>query len=103
MTRTSKLDSIKDEVNDLHPLLEILFPKMPRITNVEYHHGSAEMGADFVLSRTNDTFGHTEYIGVIAKIGRIVQDFTNVDRQIEECALPRLVQGGKKKIYLTEI
>ena len=76
---------------------------MPRITNVEYHHGSAEMGADFVLSRTNDTFGHTEYIGVIAKIGRIVQDFTNVDRQIEECALPRLVQGGKKKIYLTEI
>ena len=66
----AKLDYIRDEVTDLHPLLNAVLPKLPRVQTVEYHHGTAEMGADFVLSRTNDTFGTVEYIGVIAKVGR---------------------------------
>lgn len=101
--KSNKLDSIKDEVNQLHPLLKKLFPKLPRITNVEYCHGSTEMGADFVLSHTHDTFKATEHIGVIAKVGRVLQDFRAIERQIDECSLPRLIQGGKKKIHITEI
>ncbi len=98
-----KLSSIKREVDDLHPLLRAVLPKLPRVHAVEYHHGADEKGADFVISRTNDTFGHTEYIGVIAKVGKIVQDLAAIERQIDECDLPRLVQGGKKKVRLTEI
>ena len=98
-----KLDSIKYEVEDFHPLLKVLLPKLPGVQYVEYHHGSAEMGADFVICRTNETLGNTEYIGVIAKVGKIVQDLTTIERQIEECNIPRLVQGGKKKIRITEI
>ena len=67
---SAKLDSIKNEVSDLHPLLDAVLPKLPRVQAVEYHHGVSEMGADFVVSRTNDTFGTIEYIGVIAKVGK---------------------------------
>ena len=98
-----KLDSVKDEVNDLHPLLKAVLPKLPRVQSVEYHHGVNEMGADFIIGRTNDTFGNIEYIGVIAKVGRIVQNLGDIERQIDECGLPRLVEGGKKKIRITEI
>ena len=58
-----KLDSITGEVKDLHPLLNAVLAKLPRVQDVEYHHGGDEMGADFVISRTNDTFGNIEYIG----------------------------------------
>ena len=98
-----KIDLIVEEVKDLHPLLNAVLSKLPRVQDVEYHHGPNEMGADFVISRTNDTFGHTEYIGVIAKVGRIAQDFTDIERQIEECGLPRFFRGGKGKIHITEI
>ncbi len=98
-----KLDSIKREVDDLHPLLESLLSKLPRVNDVEYCHGVDEMGADFVVTRTDDVLGDTEYIGVIAKLGKIVQNLTEIERQIEECRVPRLVQNGKKKIRLTEI
>ena len=98
-----KLDLITREVEDLHPLLNAVLPKLPRVQDVEYHHGGDEMGADFVISRTNDTFGNTEYIGVIAKVGKIVQDFADIERQINECDLPRLFRSGKEKIRITEI
>ncbi len=98
-----KLDSIKREIKDLHPLLNAVLPKLPRVQNVEYHHGGGEMGADFVISRTKDIFGDIEYIGVIAKVGRIVQDFADIEGQIYECKLPRYFQGGKQKIRITEI
>ena len=99
----TKLDSITQEVKDLHPLLNAVLPKLPRVQAVEYHHGSGEMGADFVISRTNDTFSHIEYVGVIAKVGRIVQDFAGIERQIDECDVPRLFRGGREKIRITEI
>ena len=98
-----KLDSIKGEVDQLHPLLNALLPKLPRVQSVEYCHGAQEKGADFVISRTDDTFGNVEYIGVIAKVGKIVQNLTEIKRQIEECDLTRFFQGGKKKIRISEI
>ena len=98
-----KLDLITREVKDLHPLLNAVLPKLPRVQDVEYHHGSGEMGADFVISRTNDTFSNIEYVGVIAKVGKIVQDFADIERQIDECDVPRLFRGGKEKIRITEI
>ena len=98
-----KLDFIVGEVEDLHPLLNAVLRKLPRVRDVEYHHGGDEMGADFVISRTNDTFGNIEYIGVIAKVGKIVQNFTDIERQIDECNVPRFFRGGKEKIRVTEI
>ena len=98
-----KLDSITREVDDLHPLLETVLSKLPRVQNVEYNHGVGEMGADFVISRTNDIFGNIEYVGVIAKVGKIIQNLADIERQIEECKLPRFFQGGKQKIRITEI
>jgi len=101
--KLDKLAAISSEVEELHPLLQLLLPKLPRITYVDYTHGQGEMGADFVLSREDDTFAETEYIGVIAKIGKIAQDYTDIERQIKECEMPRTVFGGKKKVYVTEV
>ena len=100
---SKKLDFIVGEVEDLHPLLDAVLRKLPRVRDVENHHGGDEMGADFVISRTNDTFGNIEYIGVIAKVGKIVQNFTDIERQIDECNVPRFFRGGKEKIRITEI
>ena len=99
----AKLDSINDEVRDLHPLLDVLLGKLPRVQAVEYHHGPHEMGADFVVAREHDVFGTREYIAVIAKVGRIAQDYRDIERQIEECELPRLFQNGRAKITVTEV
>ena len=41
LTKSSIRFSIKDEVNDLHPLLKVMLPKLPRVHNVEYHHAAA--------------------------------------------------------------
>lgn len=104
MNRSKKtLDDIKNEVKELHPLLEILLPKLPNVIQVEYTHGTAEFGTDFVLSKMDDTFGDEFHVGVIAKIDKITQDFTDIERQINECELPRSFRGGKKKIYVDEI
>ena len=49
--KREKLASLKDEVKDFHPLLEIIFPQLPRVNHIEYTHGNNEKGADFVLQR----------------------------------------------------
>lgn len=82
-TTLEKVRQIKDEVKELHPLLEKLFQKMPRYIEMDYTQGNREMGADFVIARKSDTFGSTEYIGVVAKVGDIKQNFTEVERQID--------------------
>ena len=51
-----RLDSISDEVRELHPLLDLLLRKLPRVKDVEYHHGPAEMGADFIVEREDEAF-----------------------------------------------
>ncbi|MDX2110344.1 MAG: NACHT domain-containing protein [Verrucomicrobiota bacterium] len=103
INKSERLGAIKDEVNDFHPLLELLLPKLSRIKEVQYTHGSNEMGADFVISRMDDTFGDIEYIGIIAKVGKIVQDFMSIERQIDECAIERFFLNGRKKIYISEV
>lgn len=101
--KTGRLDNIKDEVKDFHPLLMKLFQKISWVIDVEYNQGQHEMGADFVLSRHHDTFGHMEYIGIVVKIGNIVQNYSEVERQIKECEVPRTFRNGKEKIRLDEV
>lgn len=98
-----KLSLLADEVKDIHPLLSVLFRRLPNIVNVEYSHGQNEMGADFVLTKNDATLSDYEYIGVIVKKGKIKQDHSEVDRQIEECEIERKVSSGKKKIFISEI
>lgn len=97
-----KIRNIKGEVKNFHPILEKLFPKIPRYIEMEYTQGNREKGADFVIARQGDTFGNTEYIGVIVKIGNIDQKSADVDTQIDECSMPR-VFSGKNTIYIDEI
>jgi len=102
-TKKAKLSAMTDEVGEFHPLLNKLLRKLPKVIDVEYTHGPEEMGADFVVSRRDETFGQTEYVGVIAKVGRVVQDYSDIERQIEECEIPRTFFGGKETIRITEI
>jgi len=101
--QSSRLDHLTDEVAHLHPLLKELLPKLPNVENVEYTHGPQEMGADFTLSKFNEVFKTRNYVGVIAKLGKILQDFSDVDRQVEECKISRTFQGGKEKIRIDEV
>ena len=101
--KQARLASIKDEVGELHPLLKRLLPKLPTVISVEYTHGPTEMGADFVVQRRHEIFGDTDYVGVIAKVGKIVTDFSDIERQIGECWVPRTVDGGTKKVRLNEV
>ena len=98
-----RLESIKSEVNDFHPLLGNLFPQLEQIRHVEYTHGPQEKGADFILEKFDLTLSEINYVGVIVKIGKIQQDITAVERQIDECSIPRIVRNGKRKIHLNEI
>jgi hypothetical protein len=101
--KRKRISSIKDEVKEFHPIIDLLFNKLPNIQNVEYTHGVYEKGADFVLSKLDTTLGNIIYIGVIAKIGNIKQNFTDIERQIDECSMPRKFQRGTKQIRLQEI
>lgn len=96
-------DEIVSEVDDLHPLLDRLFKLHPKINSVEYTHGPNEMGADFVLCRIDEILNTPKYIGVVAKAGKIHQDFSDVERQVDECGVIRNVENGKKEIFLDEV
>jgi hypothetical protein len=101
--KKKRVEEIKDEVKEFHPLLQNLFKKMPSITRVEYTHGNTEMGADFVLSMTHPILNTERYIGVIVKVGKITQDTTGVEKQVKECAIPRYFEYGKKEIHIDEV
>jgi len=101
--KLDRIQNLKDEVKELHPILHVLFKKLPNIINVEYTHGIDEMGADFVLTKFDETIDDIEYIGCIVKIGTIKQDHQDVIRQIEECELERNISGGARKIFIKEI
>ena len=102
-TKIERIKKLSDEVNELHPLLSNLFSKIPNINHIEYTQGPTEMGADFILKKTDEIMGMTSFIGVIVKVGKIKQDHREIERQIEECGVERKVEGGKRKIYLNEI
>ena len=99
-----QIKNIKLEVTELHPLLHEVFSRHPSITRVEYTHGSNEKGADFILARQHEVLKREEYIGVVAKVGKIHQKLSSVQTQVQECLLlPRFLEQGKKEIYLSEV
>lgn len=83
--------------------MDTLIPKLPNVIQYEYTHGTNEKGADFVICKNDPTLNDNEFVGVIAKIDKIKQNFTALETQIDECNLPRLFNNGKNKIYLNEI
>lgn len=101
--KKKRLSSINNEVNELHPILEDLFAKLPHIKAVLYTHGTNEMGADFILQKFDETLCEETWIGVIAKTGAIKQDFKDIDRQIDECKIPRYASGARKEIIFNEV
>lgn len=101
--KIDRLKEIKREVEDFHPILHSLFNKMPDITRVEYNQGNREMGADFVLEKSDNLLDETCYVGVIVKVGKILQNHQEINRQIEECDIDRFFNGGKIKISISEI
>jgi len=99
-----KIESLQREVDDFHPLLRVLLPRLPTVTHVEYKQGPSEKGADFVIIKRDEALDEETYIGVVCKIGKITQSNTEVERQIEECKLfPRLISAGSKSIHLNEV
>ena len=83
------LHDLKDEVRELHPILNVLFRKLPGIERVHYNQGPNEMGADFILYRSDQALMRTTCIGVVVKADSIRQNTTEVERQIKECFIPR--------------
>lgn len=99
-----KIESLHREVDDFHPVLRVLLPRLPTVTHVEYKQGPSEKGADFVIIKRDEALDEEIYIGVICKVGKITQSNSEVERQIEECQLfPRLISSGSKNIHLNEI
>jgi hypothetical protein len=97
------IEGIEDEVNELHPLLNTVLERLDTVKRVEYTHGPSEKGADFVLLKEEPALSNITHVGVIAKIGKIQQDFSELERQIDECGLPRKILGGKQEVRLSEI
>jgi uncharacterized protein YbgA (DUF1722 family) len=90
------LKDLKDEVRDLHPVLNVLFRKLPGIERVHYNQGSNEMGADFILYRSDPALLRTTCIGVVVKADSIRQNTAEVERQIKECFVPRKAPDGSE-------
>jgi hypothetical protein len=99
----AQIENIDNEVKEFHPLLQVLLPKLANVMYVEYTHGPNEMGADFVIERHDPELGETYYIGIVAKTDKIIQNFTDVERQIDECQVPRLIRQGKQQVTLPEV
>lgn len=83
------LKQFSDEVSELHPVLNALFRKMPGIEHVHYNQGPYELGADFLLKKADSALLKSSWIGVVAKVGQIRQNTSEVDRQIDECFITR--------------
>lgn len=101
--KIKKIRELTNEVEQFHPLLKDLLPKLPNVSKVDYTHGTNEMGADFIVTTREATLDTEEYIGLVVKSGNISQDHESLERQIKECAVPRKIEGGKRKVYLNQI
>jgi hypothetical protein len=98
----SELRDLTDEVRQLHPLLNILLPKLPAIVRAIYSQGTDELGADFVLVKNEEALQKHSYIGVVVKIGTIRQNHPDVERQIGECFVERKLPDGTD-IHIREV
>ena len=99
------LASMKREVDDFHLHLREFLPKLEGIQDVEYTHGTQEFGADFVLTKRDNSTGATRYVGVVVKKDKIIQgSVDDVIRQISECAkISRLIGTVSDKIKMSEV
>jgi hypothetical protein len=101
--KRERVESIDDEVRELHPLLQSIFKKLKNISYVEYTHGPDEKGADFVLKKMDAEIDSSHFVGVVAKADKILQNFSDVERQIDECSHRRLIRQGKEEVRLPEV
>jgi hypothetical protein len=103
--KRDRVKALSNEVKQFHPFLEALLKAMPLVKSVKYTHGTAEFGADFVVSKSDPSIERDRYVGVIVKSGPITQSHTTeLDRQIEECKIvPRLGESGMTDITLNEV
>ncbi len=102
--KVERINNISDEVDELHPIISSLLGVLPSVISHEYTHGSREMGADFVFEKQDEVLLRTSYVGIVVKIGKISQDTTKIEQQIDECFLiERFYNSGKKKIYISEV
>ena len=102
--KKARIESIDQEVKQLHPLLNALLRKLPGVRDVEHTHGTSEMGADFLFSKDDDILGTSHFAAVVAKVGRIEQgDLPELKRQVTEAFYPKLCQSGKQEITISEV
>lgn len=101
--KKKKINSLKNEVKEFHPLLQKLLVKLPKVSNIEYTHGNNEKGADFILTSSHEVLNHQKYIGLIVKIGEINKNLRAIEEQIDDCKLERYILNGKKKIHIDEV
>lgn len=97
------LADMQSEVGEFHPFLNQLFKKLPSIAHVHYTHGPDEMGADFVLYREDPALEQRDVVGVIAKLGSIKMDHSDVVRQIDECMVTRPAPDGRESLQINEV
>ncbi len=102
-SKKALIEAITDEVRVLHPLLNSVLRHIDGVTNVENTHGTNEKGADFIVSRLDRALNTIHHIGVVVKVGKILQNLDDVARQVEECLMPRLIRGGMESVRLTEV
>lgn len=88
-----RIESITNEVKELHPILENILPKLQGVKSYSYTHGQYERGADFIIEVESSSTKRTNHIGVVVKCGKISgAKVTEVEEQIKECAEERSYQ-----------
>lgn len=98
-----ELAKISKELDEVHPLLQMLFSKIPGLICLEYKQGPNENGADFVLESEHGLLGDSEYIGVVVKKDKITKNSHDVNSQIEQCIKIKRLVKGKKEVFLDEV
>ena len=102
--KLQKITSIRNEVGELHPLINDILNGIPQKVLVDYTHGPNEIGADFIFIRNDEVLLNETFIGILIKCGDIKQNQADVERQISECIeIPRKVISGRSDVYLNEI
>lgn len=95
--KRKQIEAIRDEVGELHKLLENIFPKLPHVSSYEYTHGQYERGADFILEVENSTTKRRSHTGIVVKCGKITGTLASeVEEQIRECAEERAYKVMKR-------
>lgn len=103
--KNRKIQELKKEVQELHPFLHDLLKKIPSIKHVEYTHGTAEFGADFVLTAEDKVLNNEYYISVVVKSNEITQSsIDELERQVRESvSFVKTLQNGQKKISISQV